>query len=82
MQSPLGLLFSKTDNLSVHSYFSQDMTSSPFTSVIALLFMLSRTLISFYIVKTRIVHNMQGETTPTLNIMGELSLLTGWLQCV
>lgn len=73
MRSPLGLLLSKTDNLSVLSYFSEDMPSSSFTFV-ALLLMLSRTFISFYIVKSRTVHNMQGETTLTLNIMGELSL--------
>lgn len=43
----LGLLFTRVDNLSVLSFSSLDMSSSPFTSFVALLWSVSSILVSF-----------------------------------
>ena len=48
MRSPLNHLFSKLDRTRVLSHSSQDISSSPFTSFVALLWMHSRTLTSFF----------------------------------
>lgn len=75
MRSPLNLLFCTLDNLTVFNLFSEDVPSSPFTSLVALLCMVSRTLISpFHSVEPRIACNIQGEATPSINSASVLLL--------
>lgn len=75
------LLFSRLDNPSVLSLFSWNMSSSPFNSFVALIWMLSSNLTFFYTVKHRTEHNIRGEAAPTLNTEGESPLLTCQLCC-
>ena len=62
--------------------FTQTGQPKSFTIFVALLWTFSRTLTSFYSVGPRAAHNIQGETAPSLNMVGESSLLTSWLFCV
>lgn len=72
---PLSLLFCKLDNLSVFNLFSENMTSSLFTSLVALLCVVSRTLISpFHTVEPRIACNIQCEATSSINLVSVLLL--------
>lgn len=63
------------DNPSILSLSSQDMPSTPFVRFVALLWILSSTLILFNIAKLRTAHNIQGEVMLMLNTVGELPLL-------
>lgn len=74
MRSPLGLVFSRLDSQSPTS--RQDASSNPPTTSAVLLWILSRTLTTFYIENTRNAWNIQGEVTPTRNIMGKSPLLS------
>lgn len=75
MRLPLNFLFCTLNNLTVFNLFSEDMPSSPFTSLVAFLCIVSRTLISpFHTVEPRFACNIQGEATPSINLASVLLL--------
>ena len=78
-QMPLELLSNEVTSQAPFIQTGQPKSSTIF---VAPLWTLSSTLTSFYSVGPRAAHNIQGETAPSLNMVGESPLLAIWLFCV